>query len=63
MRALTTADNPDEASLPFDRRRAGFVIGEGAAALVLEEYDMLRPEGPEYTGSSAATAAPVTPIT
>ena len=39
MQALSQADNPDEASLPFDRRRAGFVIGEGAVALVLEEYE------------------------
>ena len=39
MQALSTSDNPDKASLPFDRRRGGFVIGEGAAALVLEEYE------------------------
>ena len=38
MQALSVADKPDAASLPFDRRRAGFVIGEGGAALVLEEY-------------------------
>lgn len=57
LKALHTGTDPQRASIPFDAQRSGFVMGEGAGILILEEYEHAKARGAKIYGGIVGYAS------
>lgn len=59
LTALSTSNNPERCSIPFDKDRDGFVIGDGAGVVVLEELEHAKARGAKILARLLVMAQPV----